>query len=218
MAKTMKPTVDHYIKYKNEVQYFASFKYLKKHYQNKRVLDLGCGTGGYLEYFGKGSVGIDASTYNLRRCKEKGLKAISHDLNKKLPLPSGSFDCVFCSHTLEHVDSPINLLREINRVLKKDGTIIIGLPTDYSVHSLLIDNFFKGHSGHLYSFSLDNLGQLFKKTGFSHQATYLDLNLVRRLKIEFVMDIMNWFPAKMFMWIAPAFWYAGEKTENCLVI
>lgn len=206
-------TVDLYTYNKNEVQWFYSFKYLKKYYQGKKVLDMGCGTGDYLQAFGPDAIGIDASLYNLKMCKKKGLNVQKHDLNKALPFKSGTFDVVFCSHVMEHLDSPINGLREMNRVLRPGGTVIIGLPTDYSLPRVFIDNFFKAHPGHLYSFSLDNLEQLFKKTGFAHEATYLDLNLAKRLRMGFMIDLINKFPAKMFMWLSPAFWYVGKKTE-----
>ncbi len=40
-----------------------------------------------------------------------------------------TFDVVFCSHVMEHLDDPIPLIEEIKRVLKADGLFIAVLPT-----------------------------------------------------------------------------------------
>lgn len=53
------------------------------------------------------------------------LKAAAEDL----PFESNSFDVVYSSHVLEHVESESKTLAEMSRVLKSDGTLIIGMPT-----------------------------------------------------------------------------------------
>ena len=49
--------------------------------------------------------------------------------SEKLPFKNKSFDVIFCSHVLEHVKSEEKSLDEMNRVLKDDGKLIIGMPT-----------------------------------------------------------------------------------------
>ncbi|MCC6503466.1 MAG: class I SAM-dependent methyltransferase [Deltaproteobacteria bacterium] len=55
-----------------------------------------------------------------------------------LPYPSDYFDQVFCIQTLEHLKDPEKVLREFDRVCKKDGVIIITIPNgdldDYEGH------------------------------------------------------------------------------------
>jgi len=46
----------------------------------------------------------------------------------KLPFPDGSFDLVTCNHILEHLFQTEHLLREIRRVLQKDGLAVISVP------------------------------------------------------------------------------------------
>jgi SAM-dependent methyltransferase len=46
-----------------------------------------------------------------------------------LPFPEGSFDIVYSSHVLEHVNSEEQALQEMKRVLKPNGILIIGMPT-----------------------------------------------------------------------------------------
>lgn len=47
----------------------------------------------------------------------------------------GEYDCVFVSGVLEHVDDFMAGVREIKRVLKKGGTLILGVPFRQSLHS-----------------------------------------------------------------------------------
>lgn len=65
-------------------------------------------------------------------------KFIIHDINShsKLPFNDNFFDLTFCSHVLEHVLKPENLLDEINRI-SKSGIIIV--PSKFSDNLLSID-------------------------------------------------------------------------------
>src|SRR3990167_11087164 len=84
----------------------TKLKYLFK----GRCLDIGCEEGRHLNLMPEGSVGIDL--------EDKGAKNfVQVDLNKNiLPFSDGHFDTVFCSHVIEHIDSPHLLLKEIHRI------------------------------------------------------------------------------------------------------
>jgi SAM-dependent methyltransferase len=51
-----------------------------------------------------------------------------------LPLEANSFDCVFCTGTLEHVHDPRQAVREIHRVLKPGGLVHIDVPFIQGYH------------------------------------------------------------------------------------
>ncbi len=61
-----------------------------------------------------------------------------HNLDKyPYPFKSNSVDEVYCNHVLEHVKEPDKTLREINRILKKGGILILNVPyfsRGYTVH------------------------------------------------------------------------------------
>jgi len=49
---------------------------------------------------------------------------------ERLDLPDESFDCIICSHVLEHVDD-VAALSELHRVLKSDGVLLLMIPVLY---------------------------------------------------------------------------------------
>lgn len=97
-----------------------------------RVLDLGCGTGRFAipmaERLGYSVTGADASEEMLAKGKEKdtaGLVKWDVQDAQRLTYPDRSFDLVFMSHLLHHVESPTALINECARVLDVPGAVFI---------------------------------------------------------------------------------------------
>jgi len=110
----------------------------KKHIANGlNFLDVGCGAGDNLNRakteLNCKVIGIDPSpgSHGVGRFTENKANEIKiiQGTAEDLPFKNEEFDIVFCSHVLEHVTNQAMSLSEINRVLKKDGVIIIGMPT-----------------------------------------------------------------------------------------
>lgn len=91
-----------------------------------RALDVGCGLGDMLR-FRLETIGVDINPRLVEHCKSIGLEAYVME-SDKLPFPDKIFDTVILDNVLEHLSSPNNLIYEIKRVLKFNGTIIIGVP------------------------------------------------------------------------------------------
>jgi SAM-dependent methyltransferase len=51
-----------------------------------------------------------------------------------LPIPDSSYDCVFCTGTLEHVRDPATAVRELGRILKPNGIVHIDVPFIQGYH------------------------------------------------------------------------------------
>jgi len=97
-----------------------------------RLLDVGCGTGllgrRVKEAFGCQVVGVT-------NCKQEAALAAEHldqvvlqDLNDFDPTKLGTFDCIVCSHVLEHLYQPNQVVERLRRVLTPEGTLIVALP------------------------------------------------------------------------------------------
>ncbi len=100
--------------------------------QGKRVLDVGCMTG-YLSYFLqiKDNIvsGVDFLESAVESARNRGIDAFHCDIeHEQLPFADSTFDTVVFSEVIEHLVDPIVALREIRRVLKPGGVIIVATP------------------------------------------------------------------------------------------
>ncbi len=96
-----------------------------------RVVEIGPGTGVNLEYFTPGIewYGIEPNTHFhtgiLEKARKKNINAILLPGDAaSIPLPDESVDNVVCTLVLCSVKNPADVIKEIKRVLKKDGRLI----------------------------------------------------------------------------------------------
>jgi len=104
----------------------------------QRVLEVGCGTGLFLEWFseqGHQVTGIEPSSPMLNICRERLPERISLDRGyaEHLPYEDNAFDTVALITTLEFVDDPLQALREASRVARQ--TVLVGALNRYSLIS-----------------------------------------------------------------------------------
>ena len=112
------------------------YNYLKNHIKDKDVLDFGCGIGSitqkvlYLEP--RNILGIDISDQSILIARERS-KRLNLNINyqvqncEKTTLPSESFDLIYGSGILHHLDLSKCML-EINRLLRINGSIVFMEP------------------------------------------------------------------------------------------
>ncbi len=94
-----------------------------------RILDLGGSRkSGYHELIGGSPV------FTVVNIDEGTGTDILHDIEKPLPVDTGTYDGVLLVNVLEHVFDHKKLLAESARVLKKGGMIVIGVPFLVQVH------------------------------------------------------------------------------------
>lgn len=134
---------------------------MKKYFQtipnDVNILDFGCGLG-YNTYFFQNSTGYDISDFSLDFCKLKGKKVIK-SLNEA---KDESFDVIFSSHTLEHVESPNETLKLLYKKLRSGGKLILVLPVEKYGKS----DFEPDSNQHLFLWNFRTINNLLIRSGF----------------------------------------------------
>src|SRR5688572_14418786 len=95
-----------------------------------RILDVGCGTGGNLKLLSQfgNAEGVDISADALAFCRERGLE-VKAGAAEDLPYEDATFDLVTALDVVEHLDDDVAGLREMRRVLRPGGRVLIFVPT-----------------------------------------------------------------------------------------
>lgn len=91
------------------------------------ALDVGCGEGLWLNSLSKEKVGLEIDRRKAKIARERGYNIIVGDVHS-LPFKKEIFDLVTFLEVIEHLDSPIQALREISRVLETNGKLILTTP------------------------------------------------------------------------------------------
>lgn len=118
------------------------------HFQRcRRVVDLGCGRGEFLDLCGSegvGAYGVDSNEDMVLHCQRLGLEVTQADIIEHLySLSEKSIDGIFCSQVIEHLPmhTLVSLLRESYRVLKR-GTCLVLVTINPRSLFALANNFY----------------------------------------------------------------------------
>lgn len=117
-----------------------------KKVKNKRILEIGAGEGGVISQLNDKNIviGSDISESGVDQCNKLGIKCILNDISsEKLPFNNGTFDYVIMLEVLEHVKSPQIAIEEIQRVLKKNGKLIVSTPNPRMGHKFIYPSVFE---------------------------------------------------------------------------
>lgn len=102
-----------------------------------RVLDIPCGQGALAERLRAQGFEIFCGDLDPEWYRIEGGHFHQVDLNGNLPYKDQNFDCVTCVEGIEHLENPHLLIREIGRVLKPGGSVLITTPNIMNIKSRL---------------------------------------------------------------------------------
>jgi 2-polyprenyl-3-methyl-5-hydroxy-6-metoxy-1,4-benzoquinol methylase len=171
---------EHIIKYRFEpiLNFFKDVierdRFIKDRLKGKPVfLDIGCALGFFIEllknqgYEAKGvEFSYDAAQYAK---KNLGLEEVYTGSVEEVGFEPECFDVITLLDVLEHVVSPNTILKETNRILKKEGLVLASIPNVSAAEARgkrgLSEFLFA--EGHLFNFPYDTLKRLFNINGFN---------------------------------------------------
>ncbi|MEI7509011.1 MAG: class I SAM-dependent methyltransferase, partial [Flavobacterium sp.] len=110
-------------------------KLINAQYPKGRILDIGAGVGDFLQVAKKDgwqTTGIEPSEKAKKIAINKGVSFVEN-LSE---LENNSFDIITMWHVLEHVPDLENQIKELKRLLKPNGTILIAVPNFKSFDAL----------------------------------------------------------------------------------
>ena len=150
-----------------------------------RILDVGCGTGANLLLLSKygDAEGVDVSEDALSFCRERGLEKVRRGAGEVLPYDAGEVDLVTAFDVVEHMDDDLAGLRELRRVLRPGGRVLLFVPTFMFLWGLQDDV-----SNHRRRYRLPELRRVLEEAGFEIERTtyanitfFLPILMVRKL-------------------------------------
>jgi len=159
---------------KNYFQYLSQRSYIGYLYRRwylyprlssvlrSNVLDFGCGIGDYLKYDNR-ATGVDINRHNIDYCKSQGLNAeLLQD--SQIHFANAFFTSVIMDNVIEHIptEEVYGVIDEVVRVLRPNGTIVVGVPGIKGYHS---------DSDHKHFYAEGDLLELFSEYGCNHRRT-----------------------------------------------
>lgn len=109
---------------------YLSKQVIAKDHDNSRdgyILDIGCGTGELtkeLSLFG-GVIGADFSREALDFCRDRGIKTLVRTSAQKTGFRNNTFSLIVAFCLIEHLEDDRAFLKEMHRILKTDGKLIV---------------------------------------------------------------------------------------------
>lgn len=177
----------------HKLRYREELELISRNLKSGKILDIGASPyhiSFCLKKLGYDVWSIDVNPKILKGFQERNkLKVRKSNIEiEKLPFRDEEFDMVVFTEIFEHLAvNPIAALREINRVLKPGGIILLSTPNLYSLHKIIMFMFGKsfndaltefkkiestGYMGHIREYSNSEIKNILKYCNFKIESTY----------------------------------------------
>ncbi len=153
--------------------YMISTKYKStvKKYNAKSLMDYGCGTGDFLKYCidrNHDAIGLEIDNNARKIAIDKGCKEV-YSPDHLTNIKPGSVDIITLWHVLEHIHDLHPTIQQFNRILTRNGTIVIAVPNHQSYDARCYGKYWAAYDvpRHLYHFNVASMTRLMNDKGFS---------------------------------------------------
>ncbi len=165
---------------------------LAKNHDLKLVLDIGCGSGAFLDLAhqtGLKTFGLELNAAAARKAQAKGHKIFLSPLPDLNPeLMECPFDLITLFQVLEHVAEPVDLVKQAARLLQPGGFLVVAVP---SAHGILRVSSLDPHQWpphHVSRWRRQNFPQLAQLTGLVFCESHSDLLLGKAIQDNFALQ------------------------------
>jgi len=151
-----------------------------------RLLEIGCGNGGYLSFmkkFGWNVKGIEMDKEAVKIAREYyGIDVIEGDA-EIIDFGKDSFDAIVMSHVIEHFYNPLNIIKKCYDALSQGGILLISTPNTSSLGHKIFKRNWRGLEPprHIFLFSPRLLQNLLQANGFKVK---VNTNILKRILEE----------------------------------
>ncbi len=163
-----------------------------------RILDIGSGYGFFLEEMKKRgwkAEGVELSETGRKYTHDQIDATLHPSPLESLCLPAGSFDVVTLFYVIEHLSDPISTLKEVYRILRPGGLILLRWPHSTPIVKLLgpfskkLDLFHTPF--HLYDFSPKTVRKLLTAASFERTETVVGGHTLSAIKLNRYASIIT---------------------------
>ncbi len=166
------------------MSYYSDFKYGQRNKWFERlyfnrwfknavgpILDIGCSTGNFMMVKPEIFEGVEIDEQAIRAAQSRGLNVKKIDVESQLgQLPSEKYEGVCAKQIIEHLNDPLNFLKEIKRILKPGGrAIILTLNCPYMLNKSFWDDY-----THKHPYTKKSLMMVAYDAGFKKMKIYED--------------------------------------------
>jgi SAM-dependent methyltransferase len=166
---------------------------LKQHTQSGTMLDLGCSSGGFLEFFRGDSWklhGIEMSVECAKKAEARtGANVFVGDI-LDAPFPPASFDVITCFDVLEHLYEPLKVMTKVREWLKPGGIFYVQVPNIDSAEAQVFETYWHGLElpRHLFHYSPISLKFLAESAGLGEVSLETQRNPAVGTSLRYVWD------------------------------
>jgi 2-polyprenyl-3-methyl-5-hydroxy-6-metoxy-1,4-benzoquinol methylase len=172
-------------------------RFVTKHIKNGKLLDIGCAAGTFLlgmrDQGGWEVEGVEPSAGTAELARRHNLKVFTGTL-EEARYADDSFDAVTMWDVLEHVHDPAGTIREIHRVLKPGGILLVRVPNLASWDARLFGDAWAGLDSprHLFVFTPQTLRRTLQNQGMQ----VIEESSKIGSYVTFVLSVRFWMTAR----------------------